>query len=305
VKERIVVGSRGSRLALAQAREVMAAIGKMNPHLELMLRKIVTAGDLDRQTRLDRMGTAIFVKELEEALLDGVIDLAVHSLKDIPIEVPPGLHLSAVMARLDPRDALVAGSKLDDLPAGSGIGTGSLRRAAQLLNYRPDLEVRGLRGNVDTRLGKAAAGEVDGVIVAVAAMARLGREREITEYLPPEHFLPAAGQGALALESRIDDEEMAGVLASLDHLPTRRSVTAERAFLGALGGGCRAPIAALGTVAGGTLRLEGMVADASGARVLRASEEGEAASPEEIGERLARKMLAMGASDLIVEARSA
>jgi hydroxymethylbilane synthase len=175
VKERIVVGSRGSRLAVAQAHEVMAAIGKMNPHLELVLRKIVTAGDLDRQTRLDRMGTAIFVKELEEALLDGGIDLAVHSLKDIPIEVPPGLHLPAVMARLDPRDALVAGSKLDELAAGSRIGTGSLRRAAQLLNYRPDLEVGALRGNVDTRLGRVAASEVDGVIVAVAAMVRLGR----------------------------------------------------------------------------------------------------------------------------------
>jgi hydroxymethylbilane synthase len=305
VKTRIVVGSRGSRLALAQADSVMAAIREVNPHLELVLKKIVTAGDRDRHTRLDRMGIAIFVKELEEALLDGGIDLAVHSLKDIPVELPPGLHLPAVMARLDPRDALVAGSKLDDLAPGARIGTGSLRRAAQLLNYRPDLQVCSLRGNVDTRLRKVAAGEVDGVIVAVAAMARLGWDGKITEYLPLEHFLPAPGQGALAIESRIDDKDITDLAAALDHLPTRQSVTAERAFLSALGGGCRAPIAALGTVTGARLRLEGMVADMNGAKVLQAFSEGSTASPEETGERLAREMLAMGASEFIEKARCA
>jgi hydroxymethylbilane synthase len=304
VKARIVVGSRGSRLALAQAGSVMAALRRANPHIELELKKIVTTGDRDRQTRLDRMGVAIFVKELEEALLDGGIDLAVHNLKDIPVDVPPGLHLPAVMARLDPGDALVARSRLDEMAPGSRIGTGSLRRAAQLLNYRHDLEVGGLRGNVDTRLRKVAAGEVDGVIVAVAALARLGWEGKITEYLPLERFLPAAGQGALALESRIEDKEITYLLAALDHLPTRRSVTAERAFLGALGGGCRAPIAALGTVTGAILRLEGMVADINGVKMLRASEEGSAVSPEEIGERLAQKMLAMGASEFLDKARS-
>jgi hydroxymethylbilane synthase len=223
----------------------------------------------------------------------------------MPVDEVPGLHVPAVLARLDPRDALVAGSTLDGLAPGAKIGTGSLRRAAQLLNGRPDLEICGIRGNVDTRLQKAATGELDGVVIAAVAVIRLGRESEITERLPLERFLPAPGQGALALESRIGDEDINDLLSSLDHLPTRRAVTAERAFLGALGGGCRAPIAALGTVTGDVLKLEGMVADAGGARMLRAAETGDAASPEEIGERLARKLLAMGASELIAGVRSA
>jgi hydroxymethylbilane synthase len=293
------VGSRRSRLALIQTESVIAAIKKANPRLEVSLSKITTTGDRDRRTRLDRMGTAVFVKELETALLDGRIDLAVHSLKDVPVAVSPGLVLLAVTERLDPRDALVARSKLDELAPGATIGTGSLRRALLLKNYRPDLEVCSIRGNVDTRLRKITSGEVDGIVIAAAAMIRLGWEDKITEYLPPERFLPAAGQGALAVEARLDDKAIAEVVSPLKCLPTWQGVTAERAFLRALGGGCRSPIAALGTVNGGTLKLEGMAADRNGARILYASEEGSASSPEKTGERLARKMLAMGASEFI------
>lgn len=301
--KRIIVGSRGSRLALIQTESVIAKIREANPYLEVSLRKIVTTGDRDRHTQLDRIGVAVFVKELEQALLDGRIDLAVHSLKDVPTEVPPGLHLLAVTERLDPRDGLVAKSKLSDLAPGSRIGTGSLRRAVQLTRFRPDLEVCSIRGNVDTRLRRVSTGEVDGVVVAAAAMLRLGWQDRIVDYLPLEHFLPAVGQGALAIEARVDGKELADLISPLNHIPAWQSVTAERAFLHAVGGGCRAPIAALGTVNSSTLKLEGMIASPDKRRMLRASEEGSAMSPKEVGTRLAKKMLAMGASGFIAEVR--
>jgi hydroxymethylbilane synthase len=299
----IVVGSRGSQLSLVQTKSVIAKIREANPRLNVNLRKITTTGDRDSHSRLEGMGVAVFVKELEQALLSGTIDLAVHSLKDLPVDIPSRLSLVAVTKRLDPRDALVAASKLDDLVPGSRIGTGSPRRTVQLSRYRPDLEVYGIRGNVDTRLRKLASGEVDGIIVAAAAMVRLGREEKITEYLPPEHFLPAAGQGALALEARLGDEETAGLVAPLNHGPTRQSVTAERAFFRAMGGGCHAPMAALGVVNGATLKLEGMVASHDGRKILQASVAGNAISPEEVGTQLANKMLSLGASRFMDEVR--
>jgi hydroxymethylbilane synthase len=301
---RIVVGSRGSRLALTQTESVIAKIREANPYLEVSLRKIVTTGDRDRHTQLDRIGVAVFVKELEHALLDGRIDLAVHSLKDVPSEVPPELRLLAVTERLDPRDALVAKSKLNELAPSSRIGTGSLRRTVQLTQFRPDLQVCSIRGNVDTRLRKVSTGEVDGIVVAAAAMLRLGWQDRITEYLPLEHFLPAVGQGALVLEARLDDKEIEDLISPLNYIPAWQSVMAERAFLRAIGGGCRAPIAALGAVSNSTLKLEGMIASPDGRKMLRASEEGSAMSPEEVGTRLAQKMLAMGASEFIAEVRA-
>jgi len=303
MRTRIVVGSRGSKLALIQTESVMAKIREVNPHVEMSLSKITTAGDRDRRTPLDRMGVAIFVKELEEALLDGRIDIAVHSLKDVPTEIPQGLCLLAVTERLDPRDALVAKSRLNELVASSKIGTDSLRRAVQLTRYRPDLKVCSIRGNVDTRLRKVSAGEVDGIMVAAAAMLRLGWEDRVTEYLSLEHFLPAVGQGALVVEARLDDSELADLILPVNHVPTWQGVMAERAFLRALGGGCRAPIAALSTVNGATLKLEGMIASPDGKGMLRASEEGSANSPEEVGVRLAQKLLDMGASEFIAEVR--
>ena len=305
MRTKIVVGSRGSKLALIQAESVVARIKEVNPYLEVSLSKIATRGDRNRHTQLDRLaGVGVFVKELEEALLDGRIDLAVHSLKDMPTQINQGLYLVAVTERLDPRDVLVSRAKsLDELAPGSRIGTGSFRRAVQLASYRPDLEVCSIRGNVDTRLRKVSGGEVDGVILAAVAMLRLGWENKISEYLPLKHFLPAVGQGALVIETRLGDEEIAGLISPINHLPTWQSITAERAFLSALGGGCRAPIAALGTVNGTTLKLEGMVVDVSGKKLLHASAEGNAMSPEQVGVRLAQKMLAMGASEFIAEAR--
>ncbi|MFC1913430.1 hydroxymethylbilane synthase [Chloroflexota bacterium] len=301
----LVVGSRGSKLALIQAESVVAEIRKINPRVKVDISKIVTGGDRDRHTQLDHLeGMGVFVKELEEALLSGEIDLAVHSLKDVPTEIPGGLCLLAVTEKLDPRDVLISRvGRLDKLPSGARVGTGSLRRAAQLGQYRPDLEICGIRGNVDTRLRKVASGEFDGVILAAAAMLRLGWWDKISECLPLEHFIPAVGQGALALETRLGDEETAELVSPLNHLKTWQGVTAERAFLSTLGGGCRAPIAAMGMVKSDTLNLRGMVADASGKKILRATDEGNASSPEELGVRLAQRMLEMGASEFIAEVR--
>jgi len=301
---KLIVGSRGSRLALIQAESVVSKLKKANPDCEISISKVVTQGDRDRRTSLDRKGgVGVFIKELEEALLNDRIDLAVHSLKDVPSEIPQGLRLLAVTERLDPRDVLVAKAKLEKLSSGARIGTGSLRRAVQLHQYRSDLEVCSIRGNVDTRLRKVANGEFDGVIVAAAALLRLGWEDRITEYLPLEHFVPAVGQGALVIEARAGDKGIADLVSLINHLPTWQSITAERAFLRALGGGCRAPITALGTVTNTTLSLDGMVADVDGAKILQASEEGSAMSPEEVGQRLGEKMLTMGALEFIDKAR--
>ena len=306
MRRKLIVGSRSSKLAVIQTESVVTKIRETNPDLEVSISKIVTKGDRNRRTQLDRMaGIGVFVKEIEEALLDGRIDIAVHSLKDVPTEMPQELCLLAVTERLDPRDVLVSRTgRLDQIPPGSKIGTGSLRRTVQLAQYRPDLETCGIRGNIDTRLRKVSSGEVDGVILAAAAILRLGWEDKISEYLPIESFLPAVGQGTLVIEARLDDREVAELVSPINNLPTWQSITAERTFLSALGGGCRAPIAALGTVGYTTLKLQGMVADISGQKVLYASEEGSAMSPEEIGAHLARKMLNMGAYEFISEVRS-
>jgi len=303
MSRRIIVGSRGSKLALIQAESVAAKIRETNPDIEVSISQIVTKGDRNRHVQLDHMADiGVFIKELEEALLDGRIDLAVHSLKDMPAQITSGLCLAAVTERLDPRDVLVSrGVRLVELTSGAKIGTGSLRRAVQLSVFRSDLEACGIRGNVDTRLRKVANGEFDGVILAAAALQRLGWEDRISEYLPPKHFLPAVGQGALAIETCSDANEVARIVAPLNHLPTWQSITAERAFLNALGGGCRAPIAALGTVNGPVLKLEGMVADVGRKIILFHTEEGSNTAPEELGVRLAQKLLAMGADTFLAE----
>jgi hydroxymethylbilane synthase len=300
MRRTIIAGTRGSRLALIQAESVAAKIREAT-HLEVIISKVITGGDRSRHIPLDRMaGTGVFVKELEEALLSEQIDLAVHSLKDMPTEIPDGLCLAAVTERLDPRDVLVSrGLKLAELPPGSKIGTGSLRRAVQLGAYRPELEICSIRGNVDTRLRKVTEGQYDGVVLAAAALQRLGCGETISEYLPLEHFLPAVGQGALAVEIRAGDSEVAELLAPLNRVPEWRAVTAERAFLRALGGGCRAPIAALGTVEDGTLNLEGMVADVNTKRMFRDSISDSTLTPEEMGTRLAQRLLVSGADEVI------
>ena len=306
MRQEIVVGSRGSKLAMIQARGVLAALQEAHPTLRFSLIQIVTQGDREPQVPLDRLEErGAFVKELEEALLDHRIDLAVHSLKDMPVDLPSGLCLAAVTARLDPRDALVAlKGKLAELAPGATIGTGSLRRAMQLRNCRPDLKVEMIRGNADTRLKKVSSGVVDGVILAAAALSRLGREDTISEYLPIEQFLPAVGQGALGIEIRSGDRQSSELVSALNHEATWYAVIAERAFLRSLGGGCRAPIAALGTVSGRTIRLDGMVASGEGGAMLRSVAEGSVSDAERVGIRLAQKMLAMGASKIIAEVRA-
>jgi hydroxymethylbilane synthase len=305
VRKGIVIGSRGSKLAQIQAESVLDKLQELNPELEFTLDTIVTRGDREHKVPMDRMaGVGVFVKELEEALLDGRIDLAIHSLKDMPTEIPNRLSLAAVVERLDPRDVLVSKTtRLSELAPGSRVGTASLRRAIQVLSYRPDLEICSIRGNIDTRLRKVSSGELDSVILAAAAMIRLGYEERITEYLSPEHFLPSVGQGALGIEIRSGDEHIAELVSVLNHHPTQCSVIAERAFLRALGGGCRAPIAALGTPSSDTLRLDGMVAGTTGQSIIKSSEEGNISGPEQVGIRLAQKILAMGASQLIREAK--
>ncbi len=302
----IRIGTRGSKLATIQTEWLLATLKEISPELKVRLVKITTRGDKYGTTSLDKLaGQGIFVKELEKALLDGKIDLAVHSLKDMPTEIPHGLMLGAITARLDPRDILVSrAGNLAKLAPGSKIGTGSHRRAVQLRAIRPDLRICDMRGNIDTRLRKVSDGTVDGIIVAAAAMIRLGWEDKITEYLPTEHFTPAVGQGALGLEIRSVDKEIESVACKINHEPTRQCVTAERAFLQALGGGCRAPIAALGTVSHGILKLNGMVATADGDHVLRASEEGNALTPEATGECLAMKMAGMGALQYTTKSNS-
>jgi hydroxymethylbilane synthase len=302
----ITIGTRGSKLAIIQAQWVLAKLREATPGLEASIVKITTRGDRDSSTALDKFaGQGVFVKELEKALTDGKIDLAVHSLKDMPTEIPGGLFLAAITARLDPRDVLISrAGKSAELAPGSIIGTGSQRRAVQLHSLRPDLETCGIRGNIDTRLRKVSKGEVDGIIVAAAALIRLGWQDKITEYLPTDYFTPAVGQGALGIEIRSEDKETALLASAINHEPTWQSVTAERTFLRALGGGCRAPIAALGIVSDDVLKLTGMVASIDGNRILRATEEGDAQAPEQVGNQLAQKMMDIGALDCISELKS-
>ncbi len=259
-----------------------------------MLQVIKTSGD-GQSALSPPMGEGIFVKELEEALLAGTIDMAVHSLKDVPSLLAPEFALAVVLKREDARDVLVShtGQRLIQLPLNARVGTGSPRRKAQLSFLRPDLEVFPIRGNVDTRLRKTYSGEVDGVLLAAAALHRLGWVERITEYLPIEAFLPAVGQGALVIEILASDEEKARLVSPLEDEATCQAVAAERAFLSGLGGGCRAPIAAYGRVSQGKLVLKGMFLPFDGARPLWAQETGPASQSEEVGQSLAQKILSL------------
>ncbi len=304
MRNKIIIGSRGSQLALIQAASVAAQLKTASPKLHIEIRKIVTEGDRNRSVSIDEAGdTGIFVKALEDALLDGGIDIAVHSLKDLPTALPQGLCLLAATQRLDPRDALVSCVPLLELKPGNRIGTGSLRRSVQLKNLRNDLEVCSIRGNVDSRLRKVASGEFDGIIIAAAAMLRLGWAARITEYLPLNSFLPCVGQGALAIESRSGDPEIDDLTAALNHLPTWQAITAERAFLHSVGGGCRAPIAALATIDNKSLKLTAMVSDREGKKMIKDSTESRLSDPQQTGINLARKMLNDGAAEILKEMR--
>jgi len=297
----IVVGSRGSKLAIIQSELVMSELAKRHPHVQFELLTVTTTGDRRKHAPLEQLGgEGVFVKELEDALSAGRVDLAVHSLKDMPTETPGEFRLAAVTERADPRDALVSSSgKLADLPPNARVGTGSQRRAVQLLAQRPDLDVRPLRGNVDTRLSKVSSGELDAIVLAAAGLLRLGLDSMITEYLPPQAFVPAVGQGALGIEIRGEDDETAELVGHVNHEATWLGVTSERAFLQSLGGGCRVPIGALATVEDARLHLMGMVASPAGGEILHAEVEGNPLAPGEVGTQLAQKMMGMGAASLL------
>ncbi|TAL10691.1 MAG: hydroxymethylbilane synthase [Nitrospirae bacterium] len=300
----LVIGTRGSKLALWQAEWVHARLHELEPGLPVSLKRIKTTGDKILDTPLAAIGgKGLFVKEIEDALLRGEIDLAVHSMKDVPTHLPAGLAILSMPEREDPRDALISrdGATLARLKTGARIGTSSLRRQAQLLNVRPDLSIHILRGNLDTRLRKLEAGEYDGIILAAAGLRRLGWTDRITEYLAPDVCLPAIGQGALALEGRSDDTFVRDVAARLEHRPTRIAVTAERALLERLEGGCQVPIAAHATILGESLSMTALVAGVNGRRLVRDSIQGSVTEAHSLGIRLAERLLERGGDEILKE----
>ncbi len=303
-QRRLRIGTRGSSLALWQAEWVKSQLLGGQQELIVELVVIKTTGDKILDVPLAMVGgKGLFVKEIEEALLDGRADLAVHSVKDMPAELPEGLHLAAMPPREDPRDALISknGAGLDKLPHGARVGTSSLRRAAQLLHLRPDLRIETLRGNVDTRLRKLESEGLDAIVLAAAGLKRMELSQVISEYLEPERILPAVGQGALGIETRIGDVSTNEIVASLIHQQTVTTVRAERAFLKRLEGGCQVPIGGYATMEGETLILTGMVADLQGVRLIRKEMRGDARQPEVVGESLAEVVLESGGREILAE----
>lgn len=300
----IRIGSRGSQLAMRQAEWVREAMQRCYPKLEFEVRKIVTSGDRLQETPIHQLwGKGVFAKEIEEALLAEEIDIAVHSLKDLPTFLPDGLTIAAIPPRENPQDVLItnSGHGLRTLPLQATIGTSSIRRRVQLLAYRSDLRVEPLRGNLDTRLRKLAEKEreLDAIVVAAAGLTRLGLSGQIVEYLPIDQVMPAAGQGALALEVRQSDHRARELLKPLDHEESRLAVTAERTFLQRLGGGCQVPIAALGRLQGETLSLQGLVATPEGKQLLRDHVQGHRTEASALGTQLAERLLLQGAAKIL------
>lgn len=295
------VGTRGSRLALTQTEIALAALRAAVPEATFEVQTIRTSGDRSAASLSEIGGRGVFVVELERALLGGEIDIAVHSLKDLPVDETPGLAIAAVLAREDPRDVLVThnGAALADMPDGAVVGTGSPRRAAQLLVMRPDLQVADIRGNVDTRIRKVESGEYDAAVLAMAGLARLGWQKRASQVFDYEQMLPAPGQGALAVQVRADDAATLAVVHAVDHADTRAAITAERAFEKRLGGGCHAAIAALATVNTERIRLSGLVGDPSGGQIFRREIDGTLDDPSSTGLLLAEQLMDDGAAALL------
>ena len=298
----IRIATRKSALALWQAEFVKAALEQAHPGIQVSLVPMVSRGDKLLDAPLAKIGgKGLFVKELETALLENQADIAVHSMKDVPMDFPEGLGLYCICEREDPCDAFVFNTyaSLDELPAGSVVGTSSLRRQAQLLARRPDLKIQFLRGNVNTRLAKLDAGEYDVIILAAAGLIRLGFAERIRSSLSPEDSLPAGGQGAVGIECRTADSEIHALLASLHHAPTALRVTAERALNKRLNGGCQVPIACYAVLEGEQIWLRGLVGQPDGGRLLRAEQRAPLAAAEQLGVAVANALLEQGAADIL------
>jgi hydroxymethylbilane synthase len=309
MNDRLVIGSRGSKLALRQAEIVKTELGLLNPALKVRIEIITTSGDVKTDPLSVIGGKGVFTKELEDALLDGRIDAAVHSLKDLPTIIPEALVIAAICKREDPRDGLVlgpnfvnaAGPSIQNLPRKAIVGTSSPRRLAQLKHLRNDLVFKDLRGNVDTRLRKLDEGQYDALVLACAGLRRLGLENRISVALSSEQMLPSPGQGAIAIEARASDVDTIALIGQMDHKFTRLACTAEREFLRSLGGGCQLPIAAYAVVRDKKIRLHGLVADAEGKQIMRDHISGPLDEAEQMGGRLAERLLASGAAELLAK----
>lgn len=302
MKAKLTIGTRQSLLALWQSNHIAALLRKQYPKCEVVLKKIVTKGDRILDVPLAQIGgKGLFTKEIEEDLLDGTIDLAVHSLKDMPTVLPEGLCLTAITERANVGDAFVSNKygSFEELPLGSVVGTSSLRRKAQLLAKRPDLEIRDLRGNVDTRLRKLDEGLYDAIILAAAGLERLGHGDRISSLIPADVCLPAVGQGALAIEARTEDKEVRDMLSFLNDLTTKQATDAERAFLGLLEGGCQVPIGVHADVEGENIRIEAIIAALDGSNILRDTINGKADDAVSLGQQLGKKMLAAGGQEIL------
>ena len=298
----IRIGTRGSQLAVWQAEWVRSRLLALHPQYEAELVKIKTTGDKITDVPLARVGgKGLFVKEIETALLEGRIDLAVHSMKDMPAEIPPGLCIGAMPERENPLDVLISrnGHSFEELPQSARIGSSSLRRGAQVRHVKPDVTVHPLRGNLDTRIRKLRTEGLDAIIVAAAGVKRLGLEARITEYLPEAIMLPAIGQGALAIEIREDDDATQRLIAPLDHRETHLAVKSERAFLARLEGGCQVPIAARARIVGEELELTGLVAEVDGSVLLRETIRGPVGEHETLGVKLANRLLKEGGRQIL------
>jgi len=296
------IGTRASRLALAQSEWVKKAVQTRHPEVRVELIRITTKGDKILDAPLSKVGgKGLFVKEIEEALLRKEVDLAVHSMKDVPAELEKGLKISVYPKREDPRDAFVSKqfSTVRELPQGALVGTSSLRRSAQLLHMRPDLHMVPLRGNVDTRLRKLDSGDLQAIVLAAAGLNRLGLAHRITALLPPDSVLPAIGQGVLGLEMREGDQETQHLISFLNDLETELAARAERSFLKTLEGGCQVPVAGHARVEGDVITLDGMVAELDGSKVLRQKIRGPGDSPETLGITLAKRLLSAGADRIL------
>ncbi len=296
------IGTRGSKLALIQSEWIKGRIETQHPDVRVELTIIKTTGDKILDSPLSAIGgKGLFVKEIEDALLQNRVDLAVHSMKDVPAELPDELMLAVFPEREDPRDALIStgDAGIDELPRKAKLGTSSLRRAAQILHIRPDLNIAPLRGNVDTRLGKLLEGELDCIVLATAGLKRMGLEGRISQILPSNTILPAIGQGALGLETRREDEQTLRIIDFLNHEPTQAAVAAERAFLKELEGGCQVPIAGLAQLEDGRLHFTGMVAELDGTRLIQDSISGHKNDAVPMGKALAHKLLADGAREIL------